>query len=57
VIYFFHNEQIPLFLLTAYAKTRKSDLTPAECRAMRALTSEIVAQYSRQQTTDGREKR
>lgn len=56
VIYFFHNEWIPIFLLTAYVKSSKSDLTRAERRAMRALTTQIVAQYSQQRTGRGRRK-
>lgn len=47
VIYLFHNEQIPLFLLTAYAKNRKDDLTSPERRAMSAIARKIVDQYSR----------
>ena len=30
VIYFLHSEQLPLFLLTAYAKNERADLSVAE---------------------------
>ena len=46
VIYYYHSERIPLFLLTAYSKSRQSDLTPAERAAMRQIVAEIVKQYT-----------
>lgn len=45
IIYYYHSNMIPLFLLTAYAKARKSDLTATERSAMRRIVAEIVAQY------------
>jgi len=45
VIYYYHSERIPLFLLTVYAKAHKTDLSPAEKAAMRRLVAEIVASY------------
>lgn len=30
VIYYFHDERFPLFLMTAYAKSAQTDLTAAE---------------------------
>jgi len=33
VIYYYHNERLPVFLLSAYAKNRKADLSqPSETR-------------------------
>ena len=46
VIYFFHNERVPLFLLTAYAKSQRVDLAPAQRTALRRITAEIVKQYA-----------
>jgi len=46
VIYFFHNERVPLFLLTAYAKSQRVDLAPAQRTAMRRIAAEIVKQYA-----------
>ncbi len=46
VIYYFHSEQIPVFLLTAYGKTEKANLTKAERNAMAKLVSALVAEYS-----------
>lgn len=45
VIYYYHSERIPLFLLTAYAKSRRTDLTPVQRAGMRRLVTEIVSQY------------
>ena len=45
VIYYYHSERIPLFLLTVYAKAQKADLSPKEKAAMRRLVTEIVASY------------
>jgi hypothetical protein len=45
VIYYFHDFSMPLVLFTAYAKNEKSDLSPKERRAMRALVSSIVDQF------------
>ncbi|HYD98214.1 MAG TPA: type II toxin-antitoxin system RelE/ParE family toxin [Alphaproteobacteria bacterium] len=45
VIYFHHDAGMPLFLLTAYAKNDKSDLTAAERNAMRRLTDILVRCY------------
>ena len=37
VIYYFHNESLPLFLLNVFAKNEKANLTSAERNAMKAL--------------------
>lgn len=46
VIYYYHSERIPLFLLTAYSKSRQTDLTPAQRAAMRRIVAAIVSQYT-----------
>lgn len=45
VIYYYHSERIPLFLLTVYAKSHKAALSPGEKAAMRRIVSEIIASY------------
>lgn len=45
VIYFYHSERLPVFLLTAYPKNRKANLTKAERNAMARLTPILVAGY------------
>ena len=45
VIYYYHNEHLPVFLLSAYAKNRKANLDNAERNAMRRLVPALVAGY------------
>lgn len=45
IIYYYHDNQIPLFLLTVYAKAQKEDLSAKEKTAMRRLVEEIVKTY------------
>ena len=39
VIYFYHDDTMPLYLLLAYAKAQRENLTPDEKRQVRALVS------------------
>jgi hypothetical protein len=39
VIYYFHNESIPLFLLTALGKNEKANISPAERNDLAKLTN------------------
>jgi len=45
VIYYYHNERLPVFLRSAYAKNRKANLTVAERNAMKRLVPALVAGY------------
>jgi len=45
VVYYHHNESIPLFLLNVFAKNEKSNLTKAERNQLRELTRLLVAGY------------
>ncbi len=47
VIYYYHNERLPVFLLSAYAKNRKANLGKAERNAMKRLIPLLVAGYLR----------
>lgn len=47
VIYYFHSERIPLFVLLIYGKNEKTNLTQAEKNDMRRLTALLTA-YGRQ---------
>jgi hypothetical protein len=44
VIYFYHDTNRPIYLLMAYAKARKEDLTAAEKRAVRTLAAVLKGQ-------------
>lgn len=45
VIYYFHSERLPVFLLAAYAKNEKANLSNAERNAMKRLVPILVAGY------------
>lgn len=45
VIYYFHNESLPVFLLSAYAKNEKADLSQYERNVMKRLVPALVAGY------------
>lgn len=45
VIYYCHSERLPLFLLSAYPKNEKANLSKAERNAMKRLVSVLVAEY------------
>lgn len=47
MIYYYHNESIPLFLLNAFAKNEKANLTKAERNEMKALLPRLVAGYQK----------
>jgi hypothetical protein len=45
VIYYYHNETIPLFLLTAFGKNEKDNLSKAERNDLASLTKLLQANY------------
>lgn len=45
VIYFHHDAKLPLFLITAFAKNDRADLSQAGRNGMKALTKLIVERY------------
>jgi hypothetical protein len=47
IIHFFHNADMPLFLLTAFAKNERTDLSQKERNDFRALTRILVESYRR----------
>src|ERR1039457_2400003 len=47
VIYYYHNESIPLYALDIYAKNRRTDLSAAEKKAARKTIAEIGVEHSR----------
>ena len=46
-VYYYHSERMPLFLLTAYGKSVKSDLAESEKVVMRRLVQELKDQFLR----------
>ena len=47
VIYYFHNETFPVFLLTVYAKNQKVNLTKAERSEFKKLVPVLVRTYAK----------
>jgi hypothetical protein len=45
VIYFFHSAGVPLFVLTAFAKNERIDLSQADRNSFRRLTKQLVDTY------------
>jgi hypothetical protein len=45
VIYYYHSERLPVFLLAAYAKSEKANLSQAERNTMKRLVPLLVAGY------------
>ena len=47
VIYFYHDNTMPLYLLLAYAKAQREKLTPDEKRQVRALVTSLKQAHRR----------
>ena len=47
VIYLFGGDDVPVFLLAAFAKNEKADLTPAERRALGKHVATMLTDYRR----------
>lgn len=47
VIYFYHNPYMPLFLLTAFSKSERENLSKAERNELAGLTKLLVQNYGR----------
>ena len=45
VIYYYHNDDFPLFLLSAYAKNEKANLTRTEQNALRGAVKLLMDGY------------
>jgi hypothetical protein len=50
VIYFFHDIEMPLFLLDASAKNDRANLTKAECNELRQVTELVVKAYKQRRS-------
>lgn len=45
VVYYFHDDNMPLFALALFAKNEKANLTKAERNELKALMPQIVKAY------------
>ena len=50
VITFFSGPQIPVFLVTVYAKSQKDNITDKEKHAMKSLSAILIDAYRRERT-------
>ena len=50
VIYYYHNESLPLFLLNVFAKNEKPNLTKAERNETKTLLPRLIAGYRKRVT-------
>jgi hypothetical protein len=50
VIYFYHDVDMPLFLLEAYAKNERENLSQASCRRYQFVTKQIVEAHKRRRS-------
>jgi len=50
VIYFYHDMDMPLFLLEAYAKNERDTLSQASCRKYQFVTKQIVEAHKRRRS-------
>ena len=46
VVYYYHNDSLPIFLLAAYGKNEKANLSKAERNAMAKLVPALIQNYS-----------
>jgi hypothetical protein len=47
VIYFFHDKEMPLYLLMVYAKAVRADLSPDAIKTVREFAERIKRAYRR----------
>ena len=47
VIYFFHDREMPLFVLTAFAKNERADLTQGDRNDLKRMTAALTAALKR----------
>jgi hypothetical protein len=50
VVYYYHNDAMPIFALTAYAKNVRADITQADRNEYRRLNGLLAAQYARRKS-------
>ncbi len=47
VIYYYHSENIPLFMLSLFGKNEKANLSKIECNVLNKLTKILAESYRR----------
>ena len=54
VIYFYHSDNVPVFILTAFAKNVKVNLSKAEVAELHKVLSDLVSEYQKGVTANVR---
>jgi hypothetical protein len=49
IIYLFSGESLPVFILAAFAKSEKANLSAAERNALARMVNEMIESYRRQE--------
>jgi len=47
VVYYYHSENYPLFLLSVFGKSEKANLSKAECNQLAKFTNNLIEHYRR----------
>ena len=45
VLYYYHNQKLPIFLLTAYAKNQRANISAKDKKILKKLIKQIVLAY------------
>jgi hypothetical protein len=48
VVYYYHNEDVPLFMLSLFGKNEKANLSKSECNILSKLTKILAVSYRSQ---------
>jgi hypothetical protein len=56
VVTFYGGKTVPVFLLAAFGKGEKANLSNAECNALRSMTKTLISAYERKVVSIRREK-
>lgn len=51
VVYFYHSDDMPVFLFAVFAKNEKANLTKAECNGLKKVTAAIVSEWKKRKPT------
>ena len=46
IIYYFHSDRMPLYLLAVFTKNERADLSPSERATLRSLVDQLVAAWN-----------
>ena len=46
VIYFYHNDNMPVFLITGFIKSKMENITKGDCNKLRKLSEELIKLYN-----------